>query len=100
MPSPRKAVSTARAGAAPSVDFTHDELVAFMQKAIAEQRQPALGDDPGLTTLEWAEVWKCPERNARGRLRTLWLAGHLINGWRRIPSMDGRSARAPVYRAK
>lgn len=83
----------------PHMTASYAELVSFMEQAIGEQHT-ARGDDPGLTTMEWAEEWRLNERNARRKIQALFNQGLIAVGRRSSVGMDGRRIRVPVYRAK
>ena len=92
-------LSTAGSGSDPNLNVTYGELVAFMEQAIGKQHL-AQGDDPGLTTMEWANEWRINERNARRKIQALFNQGLIVVGRRSSIGMDGRRIRVPVYRAK
>ena len=76
-----------------------DALLQDMQAVIAAHKT-AIGDDPGLTTHDWAREWKLSDNAANIRLRELFDADLIVSGKRTVPCMDGSRRRVPVYRAK
>ena len=65
----------------------------------ALQAEAAPGDDPGLTSEEWAEALGRNVKLVRSRVIKPGLRGGVITrGYRALEGIDGRLYRTPVYR--
>ncbi len=75
------------------------KIIDEMQKVV-EASIPSGGDDPGLSTREWAKVWDISIKTTGKRLRELWEAGMIETGKKKIECIDGSMAKVAVYRVK